>query len=125
MIGINDTWRRYDSGVSSDIDAFERTYERLLQRVRQETSARVILMEPFVAPVTADQLNWREDLDPRIQAVRRVARAFGAYYVPLDGMFAAASAHREPAFWASDGVHPTAAGHALIAQQWLRTLQSG
>jgi len=42
--------------------------------------------------------------------------------VPLDGLFAAAAAHREPAFWLPDGVHPTPAGHALIAQAWLRTV---
>lgn len=125
LIGINDTWRRYDSGTPSDIGAFEQTYERLLTRVRDESAARVIILEPFVAPVTPEQDTWREDLDPRIQAVRRVARTFGAFYVPLDGLFAAASVHRGPSFWASDGVHPTPAGHALIAQHWLRTLQTG
>jgi len=25
-------------------------------------------------------------------------------------------------FWAPDGVHPTPAGHALIAQSWLRAV---
>jgi len=25
-----------------------------------------------------------------------------------------------PQYWAADGVHPTAAGHAVIAEQWRR-----
>ncbi|HET9111251.1 MAG TPA: GDSL family lipase, partial [Ktedonobacterales bacterium] len=58
----------------------------------------------------------------KIQIVRRLAREFGALLTPLDGLFAQAATRREPAFWADDGVHPTPAGHALIAQVWLRTV---
>jgi len=29
---------------------------------------------------------------------------------------------REPVFWAMDGVHPLSAGHALIAQSWLKAV---
>jgi acyl-CoA thioesterase-1 len=44
--------------------------------------------------------------------------------IPLDGIFAQAAKRRDPSFWAADGVHPTPAGHALIAQAWLRALQA-
>jgi lysophospholipase L1-like esterase len=52
--------------------------------------------------------------------VRQLAREFRAIYVPFDGVFAAAACRREPAFWAPDGVHPSPAGHALMAEAWLR-----
>jgi lysophospholipase L1-like esterase len=67
-----------------------------------------------------DREAWREDLDPKIAAVRALAREFKAVYVPFDGMFAAASTAVDPAYWAADGVHPTAAGHALMADEWIR-----
>jgi lysophospholipase L1-like esterase len=67
---------------------------------------------------------WREDLDPKIAVVRQLAREFHAILVPLDGIFAQASTQREPAFWAGDGVHPSNAGHALIAQSWLRAVKA-
>jgi len=54
--------------------------------------------------------------------VRELAREFEALYIPLDGLFATASAYRPPAFWAPDGVHPSAEGHALIAEAWLRAV---
>jgi lysophospholipase L1-like esterase len=54
--------------------------------------------------------------------VRRLAREVGALLTPLDGLFAQAATRREATFWAEDGVHPTPAGHALIAQAWLRTV---
>jgi len=116
LIGINDTWRRYDSNLVSAVAEFEASLDRICARVASETEASLVLLEPFVLPVPADRVAWREDLDPKIQAVRRVARTYGAILVPLDGIFAAASCRRDPAFWAPDGVHPSPAGHALIAQ---------
>lgn len=124
LIGINDTWRRYDSGDSTSTEAYAETYAEILTMIRENTDARVILLEPFVLPHPEDRLTWREDLDPKIAAVRRLAREFQALYIPLDGLFAAAAARREAAFWAADGVHPTPSGHALIAQAWLQTIDA-
>ena len=48
-----------------------------------------------------------------------LAREFGAVYIPLDGLFAAAAMKAPCSVWCADGVHPTQAGHALIASAWL------
>ncbi len=122
LIGINDTWRFYDSNTPSPVAEFEACYRRLLERTVTETAARVILLEPFVLPTPPDRVAWRADLDPRIDAVRRVARDYQALYLPLDGLFAAACTQQTPAYWASDGVHPTQPGHALIAQAWIKAV---
>lgn len=124
MIGINDTWRAFDSNDPTSTEAFEASYRNILTAVRDRLSARLILVEPFVLPEPEDRLGWREDLDPRIQVVRSLAVEFEAVLVPLDGIFAAAAERREPAYWAPDGVHPTIAGHALIAQSWLRAVKA-
>lgn len=118
-IGINDTWRWYDSKAETSADEFYRTYRELLVRTKEHTNANIVLIEPFVLPVPEDRKGWRVDLDPKIHAIRELAREFGTYYVPLDGLFAQASTKAEPAYWAGDGVHPTDAGHALIAKAWL------
>ena len=75
-------------------------------------------------PYPEDRIAWREDLDPKIQVVRKLARQFNARLVPTDGLFAKAAAQREPQFWAPDGVHPTPAGHALIAQALLQEIEA-
>ena len=124
MIGINDTWRRYDSGDPTSVQDYEAHYRPIVQDATTQLQARLILCEPFVLPVPADRLQWREDLDPRIAVVRQLAREFHAILVQLDGIFAQASTQREPAFWAADGVHPSNAGHALIAQSWLRAVRA-
>jgi lysophospholipase L1-like esterase len=124
MVGINDTWRRYDQDSPTSVETFGENYRALLEDVTKKQGARLILLEPFVLPVPVDRVQWREDLDPKIAVVRQLAREFRAILVPLDGIFAQASTQREPAFWAGDGVHPSNAGHALIAQSWLRAVKA-
>lgn len=115
MIGINDTWRRFDSRIESPISEFEASLARICLSV-VDTGAMLILMEPFLLPIPEDRMRWREDLDPRIQAVRRVALDFAESLVPLDGFFAAAACRYGMAELAEDGVHPTKLGHELIAK---------
>jgi len=124
LIGINDTWRAFDSKITSATETFTASYHRVLTALA-ERDIRVILLEPFLLPVPEDRRAWRADLDPKINAVRDLAREFGATYVPLDGIFAAASVVRGPAYWLPDGVHPSAAGHALIARHWIDAVTEG
>lgn len=122
LVGINDTWRSFDSGQLTTPEQFEKPYREILIQTK-DSGAEIIIIEPFVLPHPEDRRLWRKDLDPKIQIVRDLARDFGAAFVPLDGLFAQAAARREPEFWAADGVHPTPPGHALIAQAWLDVAQ--
>ncbi|MEV4561567.1 GDSL-type esterase/lipase family protein [Kitasatospora sp. NPDC049285] len=129
MIGVNDTWRRYDSGLPSPVDLWEDEYRRLLTRLHEHCAPRLVLIEPFLVPVTAEQWTWRTDLDPRIHAVRRLAAEFGALLLAADGLLnQAAVAAGRPEAIAADGVHPTERGHRLLAAAWtelVRALSSG
>jgi lysophospholipase L1-like esterase len=124
MIGINDTWRAFDSSDPTSTEAYESSYRTILAQTVEKLGSHLILIEPFVLPVPEDRKAWRADLDPRIQVVRALADEFDAILVPLDGIMNAAGEKRDPAFWAPDGVHPTPAGHALIAQSWLRAVKA-
>ncbi len=117
-VGVNDMWRRFDSGdPTSDAD-FAATLDPLLSRVVEESAPRMILMEPYFLPVTAEQHGWLDDLDGKRRAVRALAAAHGAALVPLHEVFTAASAEHSVAELAPDGVHPTPLGSRLIADAW-------
>ena len=120
LVGVNETGRASTAGEPTPAPLFERQYRDLLERTRTALPAcRITLIEPFLLSVSPAAGLWRADLDPKIQAVRRLAREFACALVPLDGLFAAASLQRDPVFWAEDGVHPTPTGHTLIARAWL------
>ncbi len=125
LIGINDTWRRYDSDKLSPADEFKASYARILSAIREKLEADVILLEPFLLPVPEDRMAWREDLDPRITVVRELAVEFGTEYIALDGLFAEAATKAPAAHWLPDGVHPSLAGHSLIAEEWLDRVSFG
>ncbi len=118
LIGVNDTWRRYDRNDPTEASVFEDDFCQILKQAKDELGCQIIILEPFVLPVPADRKKWREDIDPKINASRELAREYADAYVPLDGIFAAASCRQKPAYWAADGVHPTIAGHMLIANAW-------
>ncbi|WP_456825608.1 SGNH/GDSL hydrolase family protein [Cellulomonas sp. P5_E12] len=120
LVGVNDTWRRYDAGTPTSTDEYEDNLRAIVADVD-----RLVLIEPFLLPVTADQHAWREDLDPRIAVVRRVAAEHRAVLVPADGLLAAAAVRTAPETWAFDGVHPTPAGHGLLAEAWLHAVGIG
>lgn len=124
LIGINDTWRKFDRGDETATESYAAGYEHILTRVKEETDAKIIICEPFVLPVPDDRKLWRKDLDPKIQVARNLAGQFNAIYIPFDGMFAQVSSQVSPAYFAKDGVHPTPAGHALMAQAWLKAVRA-
>ncbi|MEU2615806.1 SGNH/GDSL hydrolase family protein [Micromonospora sp. NPDC007271] len=119
LIGINDTWRRYSENDPTSPADFARDYRQILESVRR-LGARIVLIEPFLIPLDDAKRAWREDLDAKVDVVRRVAAEFDATLVAVDKLFQAADV--DDRVWTNDGVHLTPFGHALLAQQWLRAV---
>lgn len=121
MIGINDTWRGFDSNDPTSCEAYEANYRKILEQTAA-LGARIIMMEPYVLPNPEDRKAWRADLDPKIQVCRHLAKEFGAILVPTDGLMNAGFIATPDTYYSKDGVHPTYAGHGLIAEGWCRAI---
>lgn len=117
LVGINDVWRRFDAGDPTSAADFARDYRTLLERPAGQ-DVRWVLGEPFLLPVTADQLAWADDLDAKREVVRAIAREFGAVLVPLHELFAEDAAEFGAAALTTDGVHLTARGYERLALHW-------
>ena len=117
-VGVNEVWRRFDSGDPTPTEVFEETYGGLLARAGEASAPRLVLMEPYLLPVRAEQQAWLDELADKRAAVARLATRFGAALVPLHDVLTAAAEGRDPAELAPDGVHPTPAGSRLIADAW-------
>jgi acyl-CoA thioesterase-1 len=118
LIGINDTWW-------ADINAAQ--YEESMRDILSQTAAMgagIILIEPFIMPITEEYERMRPLLDMKIDIVRRLAREFKAVLVPADGMFAEACVRKDGLHWSPDGVHLFPAGNALLAQCWLKAVNA-
>lgn len=128
LIGINDTWHNASQGVfgvEAELQTFAQTYRDILMQARERTDAQIVILEPFVLPYPEDRWEWRADLDPRIQVIRQLAGEFAVDYIPLDGRLNALGMKTGYAFLTGDdGVHPTVAGHGVIAQAWLEAVEN-
>ncbi|GAA5210346.1 SGNH/GDSL hydrolase family protein [Microbacterium kyungheense] len=118
-IGVNDMWRRFDNDDPTSAEDFEATVAGLLEASRAAGVERIYLIEPFFVPVRDDQVAWLDDLNPKRDAVRRLAERFGATLVELHDTVTAAAAEHGAAAVVPDGVHPTPRGSEIIAGAWL------
>jgi lysophospholipase L1-like esterase len=117
LVGVNDTLNLHP------VDTFLDRYRALLERTRAALpGARFILGEPFLLPCGTITTAHLTNMAQRQPLVRQLAREFGARFVPYAAAFADAQKKAPPAYWAFDGIHPTAPGFALMARLWLQAV---
>jgi lysophospholipase L1-like esterase len=121
-IGINDTWRRYDDNDPTSVEAFEDSYRRVLAATKAQGNPELVLCEPFLLAVRDEMNTWREDLDPKIAVVHKLATEFNAKLVPFDQRFNDLAGEMSMSELAEDGIHPSKLGHQIMADLWLRTV---
>ena len=114
LIGINDTWHRADNRKWLGNDVFEANYRKVLSEIKEKTNAKIIILEPFLLH-DLEKEYFRIDLDSKIDVIRKLAKEFADFYIPLDGLFASASIGIENDWhWSEDGVHPNDNGSEFI-----------
>jgi lysophospholipase L1-like esterase len=124
LIGVNDFWHTLTSGYTGTAQDYEQQYTALLDDTRRALPAvRLIVLEPFVLRTGAVDARWFPEFDQRRAAAARVAAHARATFVPLQSIFDEKTRTAPAPYWAADGVHPTPAGHAVIAEHWRRGAQ--
>lgn len=119
LIGVNDYWHTRTHGYTGTPADYERQFGALLDATRQRLpAARLIVLEPFVLRTGVVDDTWLAPLEERRAIAARIAHNAGATFIPLQTSFDEAASRGGPAHWLVDGVHPTPAGHALIAERW-------
>jgi len=119
LIGVNDFWHKLDHGYNGTVQDYEQQYSALLDETHKALPrVHLIVLEPFVLRTGAVDARWFPEFDQRRAAAARVATRARATFVPLQSIFDQRARTAPAAYWAADGVHPTPAGHAVIAEHW-------
>ena len=119
LIGINDIWHRYSAAkIETTNEQIETNYRAILERLKKETNAKIVMLCPFLLDDEAKE-DWRGEVDRVIAIVRKLADEFADAYIPLDTLFAEAlKTQPEPKFYSADGVHPNDNGRAFIGKHY-------
>jgi lysophospholipase L1-like esterase len=121
LIGVNDFWHKLGGGYTGTVQDYEDQYAALLERTLLALPrVRLVVLEPFVLRCGAVDNRWFPEFDARRAVAARVAAHARATFIPLQALFDERARAVPPPYWATDGVHPTPAGHAVIAEQWRR-----
>ena len=121
LIGVNDVWHEVERQNGVEADRFEQIYRMLLTWTKEVLpDVKFIIMEPFALPSSVVCENFLPEVKLRAAAAKKIAGEFGAVFLPLQDKLDAAAKRAPNSYWLWDGVHPTAAGHRLIADEWLK-----
>ncbi|MBQ3428069.1 MAG: SGNH/GDSL hydrolase family protein [Clostridia bacterium] len=124
LIGINDVWHELSAQNGVDADIYEEYYRLLIKQIKAALpDIRIIILEPFLLKGSATAEKWeifRPEAEKRAAISKKIAAEFGLDFVPLMKKFDDAVKIAPPEYWIMDGVHPTAAGHELIAREWIK-----
>lgn len=121
LIGINDivTCLGGEWGEPVDVEQYEHDYRQLLIATKRALpDARLVICETFSLPCGQVTPAWRPVCDARRATAARMAEEFSAVFVPLQQAFDRAVETVGTSVWSHDGVHPTVAGHYLMAECW-------
>lgn len=150
LAGVNDGFYGARDGrpAQETADQYAQDLRLALRYTRDALgSIRIVIMEPFYFCLDRSDPSYRltphivceapyprldesesaktregrlENLPLLQSAARNAAAEYGCIFVPLQNVFAAAMTQSSPEYFIWDGTHPTIAGHALIAREWMR-----
>jgi lysophospholipase L1-like esterase len=124
LIGINDIYFSMMSGKPLNIPAIEARYDELLTAAYQQNpKIKFILGEPFILPGQHNEGHWDAWHAAVIQLQAMTARVAARHHAALvhyQRIFDEALKFAPVSYWIWDGIHPTYAGHQLMADEWQR-----
>lgn len=122
LIGVNDTWHEFTYRNGVEIDRYENFYRMLLDwTLKERPKTKIVLIEPFVLVTGVVTPAWQADIDARRVVAAAIAKDYRTMWIPAQEIFNAAAKLAPAEYWLGDGVHPTAAGHQLLADAWVKT----
>lgn len=124
LIGVNDSSSivvNWEPKIT--VEEYENVYRELLeQTVTKFPGIILVLCEPFILEVGNVKNNWeafQSDIVKRQAIVRSLAIQYNAVFVGFQEVFNKACEKAPADYWIWDGVHPTVAGHELMAREWI------
>ena len=121
LIGVNDFWHKHNGNYNGTVEIYETDYRALLKRTKEQLpQVKLVICEPFaVLGCRAVDATWFPDFDQYRAVSKKLAKEFGAIFVPYQEVFDKACKIAPPTHWTPDGVHPSIAGAQLMADAWM------
>ncbi|MCR5263458.1 MAG: SGNH/GDSL hydrolase family protein [Clostridiales bacterium] len=115
LIGANDAGAIARGAMTPD--DYVRLYHELIDDLKKVSpDLGLVILEPFTLKTDPETVRIFDEL--RVLA-GSVAKDYNAVFVPLQDEFRRLEAENGVGYWIWDGIHPTEAGHCMIAHRVL------
>lgn len=132
LIGTNDVYfhLKDHSDEAFDYAEWEKRYRKILDEAKEKNPNVIFIIgTPFGAK--SGKIGEGSDYETRVQMINEldeivcnIASDYNAKLIRFDEVFAnqlKKYPNVAPSYWIWDGIHPTPAGHQLMADEWLKT----
>ncbi len=119
LIGCNDVAVKMNTGRSLKEQEFQKTYEKLLRKIRAKTEAKIICMGPFIFPHPLEYANWIPDIRLAESQAREAAEKYDAIFLPLHDVLNDAAEQHGYDEITVDGTHLAMRGAEIVAERWM------
>ena len=125
LIGVNDYWHVLGGNYDGTLEIYTNDLKKLLSETLEKLpKVKLIIGEPFIVKGgKAIDERWYPGFADYQKAARDIAKEFNTGFVPYQAYFDKALNKAPVSYWCPDGVHPSIAGGALMADAWLNTFK--
>lgn len=125
LIGVNDFWHTLDGKYAGSVEKYEQDYKQLLTlTTKMLPDVKLVIGEPFaVQGTSAVNEKWLPAFDGYRAVAKKMADEFNAVFIPYQTIFDEATLKAPAKYWTADGVHPSMAGCALMAEAWIESVK--
>lgn len=128
LIGVNDVWHElHEVPNGVDNEKYYKVYCDVIEEILHKCpQCKIFILEPFVLKCTATEDNWgifKSEVAMRAESAKKVAEKYGLTFIPLQEKFNEAATKAPASYWLLDGVHPSAMGHTLIAEELCKAFE--
>lgn len=124
FIGINDVWRHFDTPLLKDgqvhHDEYAETLDTLVKQTRPLVKGLILMTPYFIEPNRHDAM--RQMMTQYGNTVKALAEKYDAVLVDTQAAFDAVLVDLHPMTLAWDRIHPTRAGHVILARAFLNAI---
>mgnify|MGYP003298033690 FL=1 len=124
LIGTNDVWHElYTHPNGVDIRRYDRIYRMLIEdTLKVLPNVKIIIMGSFLldGSDTHDHWDYLVSIKDYALIAQKIAKDYNLPFVELQEVFDKQAEKYGSEVYLGDGIHPTAAGARLIADEWIK-----
>lgn len=123
LVGVNDVPVEVYTDHTRIPDEFHFYYDKILEYLTQHTTARLILIEPFLFDTPEEYKSWHTYIEAESSIIKKLAAKYHADFIAADQPLRMAAAMQGADTITLDGIHLTPVGNEILAGLWMEAYQ--